>query len=170
MRAAFTEIPPVSDSGMRSVRRTLADTFPVALTDSTGPMRPIIPTDSSGRDASSPNRVWPGVTVSRLVPSRSSWARRSARLEAEIPSTDTMAAIPRAIPSPDSPVRSRRVRRPTLPTRNTSAGAIRAGTSGAGASGGAEARVAVTPAPPAGPGRRGSPPSGAGPRPAPGRG
>ena len=32
-----------------------------------------------------------------------------------MPSTDTMAAIPRAIPSPDRPVRSRRVRRPTLP-------------------------------------------------------
>jgi hypothetical protein len=41
----------------------------VALTVSTGAIRPIIAIDSSGRAALSPDIVSPGATVSRLVPS-----------------------------------------------------------------------------------------------------
>ena len=65
----------------------------------------------------------PGETVSRFVPSRSSDDRRSALLDSEIASTATIAAIPIAIPRPESAARSLRAERPTAPTRRTSRGA-----------------------------------------------
>ena len=43
---------------------------------------------------------------------RSSWASRSARLDAEMPTTATIAAMPMAMPSADRAARSRRVRSP----------------------------------------------------------
>ena len=49
----------------------------------------------------------------------------SSRDEADRPSTPTIAAMPMATPSVDSPVRSRRVRRPSAPTRKMSAGRSR---------------------------------------------
>ena len=51
------------------------------------------------------------------VPSPSSWASTSARLDAEIPTTATIAAMPMAMPRAVSAVRDRRARRPTVPTR-----------------------------------------------------
>ena len=110
--AARTEIPPVSDFGIRSVRRTEAWTGSTPDTPSTGPIRPIIAGASSGSAELSPNSVCPALTVRRFVPSRSSVARRSARLDSEIPSTDIIAAIPIAMPSAVSPVRTRLAREP----------------------------------------------------------
>src|SRR6266540_3824294 len=93
--AAATLSPPVSSDGMRSLRYTAAPlTEAIAAVWSTGPMRRIIPTDSLGRTASSPPKVCPGLIVNRLVPSRSSWASRSALLDSEMPSTATIAALP----------------------------------------------------------------------------
>ena len=109
-------MPPVSVEGMWSVRRTVADTRAVAAVDCTGPIRPIMPGAVSGSLALSPSSVWPASTVRRLVPRASSSARRLVRLEAEIPRTATMAAIPRAIPAADRIDRSRRARRPPTAT------------------------------------------------------
>ena len=58
-----------------------------------------MPGASAGSFDWSPSTDWPGVTSSRLVPSRSSRPSRSARLDAEMPSTATIAAMPMAIPS-----------------------------------------------------------------------
>ena len=66
-------------------------------------------------------------TTSRLVPRRSSSESRSARDESEMPSTATIAAMPMAMPRPESAARSRRVRRPMLPTRRRSRGCSRDG-------------------------------------------
>src|SRR5262245_28340458 len=118
-------MPPVSSSGMYSVRLTVASTCSTAATSCTGPMRPIIARASVGSVASSPKMVWPGATRSRFVPRRSSVAIRSPFDESEIASTETMAAMPMAIPRADSAARSRRVRRPMPPTRRTSAGRSR---------------------------------------------
>lgn len=45
----------------------MSGTTAVAVTAVTGPICPIIPTDSAGSWASSPKRSWPGSTVSRTV-------------------------------------------------------------------------------------------------------
>ncbi len=119
---AWTLMPPVSVSGMASVRRTVASTPVSPLAAVTGPMRRIIAVASGGRVASSPRKLCPAWTCSRLVPRASSSARRSALLDAEIPSTATRAAIPMAMPSAVRALRSRRVRRPTLPVARTSRG------------------------------------------------
>ena len=73
-----------------------------------------------------PSKFWPGVTVSRFVPSASIVASRFAWLEAETPTTATIAPIPIAIPSADSAARSRRVRRPCSATPSSSRGGRRA--------------------------------------------
>ena len=95
--------------------------LPVSATCVTGPMRAIMPGAASGSSAVSPKSVWPLVTVSRLVPSRSISASSPACEEAERPSTATIAATPIAMPSAESPARSRRVRTPMLATRARSA-------------------------------------------------
>ena len=66
----------------------------------TGPMRRIMAVASGGQRRP-PRRgsVCPAWTCSRLVPSASSSARRSALLDAEMPSTATRAAMPMAMPS-----------------------------------------------------------------------
>ena len=69
----------------------------------------------------------PGCTVRRLVPSGRSYASRSAWLDAEMPSTATIDAIPIATPSAESAARRRRVRRPMLPTASTSRPSSRLG-------------------------------------------
>src|SRR5215212_1731219 len=84
-----------------------------------------MPGADSGRIASSPPKVWPGDTWSRLVPSRSSAASRSALLDSETPRTATIEAIPIATPRADSAARSRRERSPDAPTRRMSAGSSR---------------------------------------------
>jgi hypothetical protein len=93
----------------------------------TASMRRIIGTAVVGSSAFSPVRLCPGVTVSRLVPSRSSSASSCALLDWEMPSTATMAAMPMAIPRADSAARSRRVRRPVPATPRRSRGRSRPG-------------------------------------------
>ena len=86
----------------------------------------IIGTAVSGSTSLAPRNVCPGVTVSRLVPSLSIVASRFAWLEADTPTTATIAPIPIAIPSADSAARSRRVRRPWSATDSSSRGGSRA--------------------------------------------
>src|SRR6266568_3471698 len=94
----------------------------VGATRWTPSMRPSMALARVGSSASWLWSDWPLVTVSRLVPSRSIWASRSAWLERVMPSTETIAAMPIAMPSADSPARSGRARRPTVPTGRRSAG------------------------------------------------
>ena len=63
------------------------------------------------------------MTVSRLVPSRLISFSSPAWEDEDNPSTATMAATPMAMPSADSPARSRRVRNPTLARRAGRGGA-----------------------------------------------
>src|SRR6266536_1240491 len=71
-------MPPDCGAGILLVRYTFATgSRPIAVTDSTWPIRPIIATDVSGSVACSPNRVLPGATVSRLVPGELSRPGRS---------------------------------------------------------------------------------------------
>lgn len=127
--AAWTEMPPVTASGMWSVRRTVLSTVPVAEAVRTGAIRLIMLSAEVGSLASSPNRVRPGATVSRLVPSRSSWRSSCSRDEDEMPITAIMAAMPMAMPSADRMTRVGRARSPDAPTRSTSTAASRAGDS-----------------------------------------
>ena len=108
----------------RSVRRTVApETVAVAAASSTGPIRRTIAGASSGRREASPKIDWPARTCSRLVPSLSSSASRSALLDAEIPTTATSAAMPIEIPIAVSIVRTGRERAsPTVPVRARSTG------------------------------------------------
>ncbi len=71
-----------------------------------------------GRTSVAPGTSWPGVTVSRLVPSWSIWASRLAWLEAETPTTATMAPMPMAMPRADRAARRRRARRPLQELRD----------------------------------------------------
>ena len=106
---------------MNGDRRTVAP--PISATPaatSTSGIRRIIPTASGDRVAGSPVTDLPASIVSRFVPSRSSWSRRSARDEPEIPVTPTIAAIPIAIPSADRLERTRRIRRPRNPSPSAS--------------------------------------------------
>jgi hypothetical protein len=86
----------------------------------------IDPTAVSGSTALFPRNVWPGVTVSRLVPRLSISASRLAWLEADTPTTATIAPIPSAIPSADKNARSLRVRSPCSATEKSSCGGSRA--------------------------------------------
>ncbi len=82
----------------------------------------IVPSAVLGSASLAPRNVCPGVTVSRLVPSRSIVASRLAWLEAETPTTATIAPIPIAIPSAESAARSFRVRSPCTATDSSSWG------------------------------------------------
>ena len=105
--AAATAMPPVSDvgdqvgaaHGWRRRRR------PRRLVDRADPAR------SSrrllGQRAPRRRTRLARRDPSRLVPSSSSWASRSARLDAEMPTTATIAAMPMAMPSAVSTVRGR---------------------------------------------------------------
>ena len=115
-------MPLVSYDGMRSVRRTVASTSATAAAPSTGARRRTMAGASAGNFDWSPSTDWPGVTSSRLVPSRSSRPSRSARLDAEMPSTATIAAMPMAIPTAVRIARPLRVRSPVRPTAATSTG------------------------------------------------
>ena len=86
----------------------------------------IIGTAVSGRTSLAPKNVVPGATVSRFVPRLSIVATSFAWLEDETPTTATIAPIPIAIPSADSPARSRRVRSPCSATPSSSRGGRRA--------------------------------------------
>ena len=104
----------------RSVRRTSASTVVMPLVSSTGPMRLIIATASSGSEESAPRNEVPAWTSSRFGPRASSLAFRSARLDEEMPITATSAAMPMAMPRAVSAVRRWRIRMPTVPTPKTS--------------------------------------------------
>ena len=130
--AAWTVMPLVSPGSTRLLRRTVAPsmayTAAVCCTPSTAPMRaPAV----SGSLLSSPKNDSPACSVSRFVPRRSMVASRSAWLDAEMPSTATIEAIPIATPTADSAARRRRVRRPMLPTARTSRGKSRLGSNAA---------------------------------------
>ncbi|WP_162003898.1 hypothetical protein [Streptomyces antimycoticus] len=90
-------------------------TSPVAVACRTGPMRSTVETAFFGRTTPFPIVSSPASAVSRLVPGQSSRAIRSARLEAERPTTATIVAMPIAIPRADSTTRVRRARSPTRP-------------------------------------------------------
>ena len=70
---------------------------------------------------------WPAETWRRFVPRASSSASRSARLEAEMPTTATMAAMPMAMPIAVSRVRPRLPRRPSVPVARASPARSRLG-------------------------------------------
>src|SRR5579875_581030 len=106
-------------------------------------MRAIIAGAASGSSAVLPAKLWPLVTVSRFLPSLSISSSSPAWLEADRPSTATIAATPIAIPSAGSAARARRVRRPTLATRARSDARSRRGASCAAAAG-SRARSART--------------------------
>ncbi len=78
------------------------------------------------------------MTVSRFVPRLSISASRFAWLDADTPTTATIAPIPIAIPRADSDARRRRVRRPWNATENSSCGGIRAALAGPTAGGAAD--------------------------------
>ncbi len=60
-------MPPLSMTGTAAVRRTVTSgTYPIAVTDSTGGMRPIMASAVSGSGAGEPSKPCPAVTVSRL--------------------------------------------------------------------------------------------------------
>jgi hypothetical protein len=129
VRAASTERLPVSAGGMWSLRYTEDElSIAVAVTEVTGPIRPIIATASSGRCDGSPWMVCPGATRNRFVPSVASCRLRLARLESAMPTTQTIAAMPIAMPKADRNTRSGRVRSPAAPTRTASRGSRRDGT------------------------------------------
>lgn len=119
--AATTWMPPVIATSTSWVRRTVSGTDVIPAASATGPIRRAVSRADSGSVTSSPRVVCPGATRNRSVPSASSSATRSARLDAEIPTTATIAAMPMATPSAVSEVRSGRARSPTVPTRRTSA-------------------------------------------------
>jgi len=107
---------------------SVASTFPVAPTAVTDPTRPTISGAVSGSSAPSPKTVFPGLTVSRLVPSRSIFRSSCSLLDDEIPITATIVAIPMAIPTAESKTLVGRARSPANPTLTTSRGPSRAGT------------------------------------------
>src|SRR5258708_7145423 len=101
--------------------------MPMSWTWGTPRVRASMAGGAAGSSAGCPVRVWPGVTVSTLVPSWSIWASSPASDDADNPSTATIAATPMAMPSADKLARSLRVRNPTLATRARSPGVIRRG-------------------------------------------
>src|SRR5215472_4340212 len=91
----------------------------------TGPIRAIMPGAVTGRVAVELVNDWFGVTVSRLVPSASISATSWDRLDAEIPSTATIVAMPTAMPSADSALLAGLITSPASATGHRSAGRIR---------------------------------------------
>ena len=85
-------------------------------------MRRIMSGAAVGSSAASPKAESPGWTCRKLVPSASSSASRSALLDAEMPTTATMAAMPMAMPRPVSRARVRLTRSPSRPRPMTSPG------------------------------------------------
>ena len=98
-----------------------AFTSPMADAASTGPMRATMAGAGGGSVTVWPPNDWPGVTVSRLVPSASISATSWARLELEMPRTATMVAMPSATPTADSTARAGRPRSPRTASGQTSA-------------------------------------------------
>ena len=125
--AAVTLMPPVRPLSMRSVRRTVASTVATAEAASTGPTRWTMARASGESSASPPKMVWPAVTRSMLVPSRSSWESRSERLDSLMTRTPTMAAMPIAMPIIVRAERTRLARSPMAPRPTRSAGCSRLG-------------------------------------------
>lgn len=120
---ALTAIPPVSSLGIFSVRRTDCLRSPVAPTSWTPSMRPTMPGAALGSFTSCPlNMLSPGFATSMLVPSASNWRINCAWLEAEIPTTAIIVAMPMAIPRAESTTRTGRLRSPAEPTCRTSRG------------------------------------------------
>lgn len=99
VRTACVVTPAVRSSGTRSLRRIRASTSPVPVACRTGPMCSTIATAFLGSLTSLPRASLPASAVRRLVPSRSSLAIRSARLDSERPTTATMVAMPMVMPS-----------------------------------------------------------------------
>src|SRR5215472_11900755 len=91
----------------------------------TGPIRAIMPGAVTGRVAVELANDWLGVTVSRLVPSASISATSWDRLDAEIPSTATIVAMPTAMPSAESTLLAGLITSPARATGHRSAGRIR---------------------------------------------
>jgi hypothetical protein len=66
-------MPPVSSDGMKLLRRTEAFTSVTAAASSTSSSSVRRARAAAGKVASWPRNDCPGVTVSKLVPSASSW-------------------------------------------------------------------------------------------------
>ena len=97
--AAATEMPPVIDDGdeVGAPHGGVDVREPGRAEHRSDPRRPS-PGPSRAASPSSPNAVWPGAARSIPVPSESISASTSARLDAEMPTTATIAAIPMAMP------------------------------------------------------------------------
>src|SRR6516165_5254981 len=108
--------------GMSGLRKADALVVPTYCVSVTGPMRAILEGAAYGSSAVWPNTLWPLVTLSRFVPSAAISAFTPAAEDDDRPSTATIAATPMAMPREDRAARKRRVRRPTLATRNRSPG------------------------------------------------
>src|SRR5579864_5551266 len=92
---------------------------PIWVTLVTGAMRDTMPSEVAGSSVAWPKAELPAWTVRRF-PSRPSSLSRPDLEDWEMPSTPTMAAMPMLIPSADSDARTRRLRKPRLPTRSRS--------------------------------------------------
>ncbi len=123
--AAYTVIALVLAAEIRSLRYTLALTSPMADAAMTGPMRPTMTGADAGSVTVCPPNDWPGVTVSRLVPSASISATSCARLEPEIPSTATIVAMPSEMPTADRMARAGLLPRPRTASGQASSARIR---------------------------------------------
>ena len=119
--AARTDRPPLRPVGTWSLRYTLMPaSFAVGATACTCGNWRIIGVAVVGRICSLPWSLMPLVTMSRLVPSWSICASSADWLELVTPSTDTIEAMPIAMPSPDSSARIFRERRPSEPVGSRS--------------------------------------------------
>ena len=145
-----------STSATRSLRRTRrVDVRRRRRRPCTGPIRPACPRADSGSVVVVAERRLARRDAQHVGAQRVDLGERSARLDAEMPTTATIAAMPMAMPSAVSAVRDRRARSPIVPTRAGRPGAAGCGdarrsparappwTSGAGA----VARHGLTPRP-----------------------
>jgi hypothetical protein len=111
---------------MRSERRTVAWVLATALTLVTGPTRRTMSIDSSGSSTGDCS-LGTGSARSMLVPSADSSVINACWLEAGMPVTTIIVAMPMEIPSADRAARSLRVRMPSRPRPRRSRGARRTG-------------------------------------------
>ena len=92
------EIPPPSNSEIKSVLRTNKSACVVEVTSSTGPILSTIPITPSGNSSWLPKKPACGEALIKFVPRDSRVANKSALPDDEIPVTATIAAIPIPIP------------------------------------------------------------------------
>ena len=130
--AAVTTRPPVSCGSTASLRYTWASSISEAVAALSTPGIRRTRAAASAGSALGPPGTLTVVAVKRLVPSAARRRCRRSWLEAEMPTTATIAATPIATPSAESTARPGRVRRPAVPSRSRSAARNREGRSSRG--------------------------------------